>query len=228
MNFIRTSLETCENAVGVVVVIDVLRAFSTAAYAFASGVKDIRLVSTIEDAYRLKKKVPQSMIMGEAEGLKVPGFDFGNSPPQFDDINLDGRHLIQRTTSGTQGVVRSRKAEVLLAAGFCNVRATSQYVAALAPPEVTFVITGLRPGGWGDEDAACADYLEALLVGHNPEPSRYLQRVIDSPPGQLFQDPELVDYPLQDLEYCLAIDRFSFALPIRKQEEHLLMIATDL
>lgn len=228
MKFNRTSLETCENAVGFVIVIDVLRAFSTAAYAFAKGVNDIRLVSTIEDAFRLKENIPQSLIMGESEGLKVPGFDFGNSPPQFDKLSLEGKHLIQRTSSGTQGVVRSRNAEVLLAASFCNVGATSKYIAALSPPEVTFVITGLRPGGWGDEDAACADYMEALLIGHEPDHSPYLQRVIDSPPGRLFQDPELVDYPLKDLEYCLAIDRFGFALPIRKQGEHLLMIATDL
>ncbi len=228
MKFQQTSLETCENAVGVVVVIDVLRAFSTAAYAFASGVKDIRLVRTIEDAFRLKKNTPQSLVMGEADGLPVPGFDFGNSPAQFDNIDLKGRHLIQRTTSGTQGAVLSRKAEVLLAASFCNAEVTSEYIEALSPPSVTFVITGLRPGGWGDEDAACAEYMEALLNGRHPDPSQYLNRVIDSPPGRLFQDPELADYPLQDLEYCLAINRFDFILPIRMQEEHLLMVATDL
>jgi 2-phosphosulfolactate phosphatase len=228
MEFKRASLERCENASGVVVVIDVLRAFSTAAYAFSSGVKDIRLVSTVEEAFHLKMKIPHSLVMGEVGGLPVPGFDFGNSPPQFDNLNLTGRHLIQRTTSGTQGAVRSKNADVLLAASFCNVRATCKYLTVLSSSEITFLITGQRSGGWGDEDAACADYMEALLNGDNPDPSPYLNRVIESPPGRLFQDPERIDYPLKDLEYCLAIDRFNFVLPIQQQGEHLLMIATDL
>jgi 2-phosphosulfolactate phosphatase len=228
MKFRRTSLETCKNATGVVVVIDVLRAFSTAAYAFAKGAKDIRLVSTIEEAFYWKEEFPQSFVMGEAQGLPIPGFDFGNSPPQFDSLSLDGKHLIQRTTSGAQGVVRSVNSEILLAASFCNVGATAKHLKAISPAEVTFVITGLRPGGWGDEDAACADFMEELLLGCNPDPSQYLRRVSESPPGRLFQDPKSIDYPYQDLEYCLAVNRFEFVMPIFRENEHLLMIATDL
>jgi 2-phosphosulfolactate phosphatase len=228
MKFRRTSLETCVNAAGVVVVIDVLRAFSTAAYAFAKGAKEIRLVSTIEEAFYWKEEIPGSLLMGEAEGLPIPGFDFGNSPSQFDSVRLDGKRLIQRTTSGTQGVVRSVNAEILLAASFCNVGATAKHLEALSPAEITFVLTGLRPGGWGDEDAACADFMEELLLGHNPDPSDYLRRVSESPPGRLFLDPKLKDYPFQDLEYCLMIDRFDFIMPIYREGEHLLMITTDL
>jgi 2-phosphosulfolactate phosphatase len=106
MEFRRAYLDTCSEATGIVVVIDVLRAFSTAAYAFATGVEDITLVSTIEKALEWKDKIPQSFTMGEVDGLPIPGFDFRNSPPQFDGINLSGKHLVQRTTSGTQGVVR--------------------------------------------------------------------------------------------------------------------------
>lgn len=228
MKFRRTSLESCENAVGMVVVIDVLRAFSTTAYAFYHGVKDIRMVSTIEDAIRIKEKNPEFLLMGEVDGLPIPGFDFGNSPPQFDELDVNGKHLIQRTTSGTQGVVRSWNAEYLLAASFCNAKSTSNYIQALSPAEVTFVITGKRPGGWGDEDAACADYLEALISGDNPDPSSYLKRVKDSPPGQLFLDPDLAEYPLEDLEYSLAINRFDFVMPVLKQDGDLLMTARDL
>jgi 2-phosphosulfolactate phosphatase len=224
MNFHRTSLESCENATGLVVVIDVLRAFSTAAYAFYHGVLDIRIVSTIEEAMGLQEKYPGFLLMGEVDGLPIPGFDFGNSPPQFEKLDVNGKHLIQRTTSGTQGVVRSRNAEKLMAASFCTARSTSAYILALSPSEVTFVITGLRPGGWGDEDTACADYIEALLSGHNPDPSSYLNRVKASAPGQLFLDPQLDDYPLMDLEYCLAINRFDFVMPVLRQDGDLLLI----
>ena len=147
--------------------------------------------------------------MGEVDGLTIPGFDFGNSTPQFDGINLAGLHLVQLTNSGTQGVVRCRKADVLLAASFCNVGATARYISDLSPEEVTFVITGVRPGGWGDEDAACADFLSELLNGRNPSHAPYLERVRQSLSGRLFLNAENIEIGYQDLEYCLAINSFN-------------------
>lgn len=228
MRFHHVSLENCETATGLVVVIDVLRAFTTAAYAFAAGAEDIYLVSTVEEAFTLRNRINNSIIIGEMDGLPVEGFDFGNSPPQFDGINLTGVNLIQRTSSGTQGAVRSKLAEILLAASFSNAGATAEYIHSLAPPEVTFVITGLRPGGWGDEDRACADFIEARLSHKFVEPDAYLQRVRDSKPGQLFQDPKFPQYPSDDLDYCLRVDMFDFIMPIHLSGKHLLLRTSTL
>lgn len=228
MRFHHVSLENCETATGLVVVIDVLRAFTTAAFAFAAGAEDIYLASTVEQAFALRERINNSMIMGEVDGLPVKGFDFGNSPPQFDRIDLAGVHLIQRTSSGTQGAVRSRYAENLLAASFSNAGATAEYIHSLTPSEVTFVITGLRPGGWGDEDRACADFIEARLSHNNIEPGAYLQRVRDSKPGQLFQDPNFPQYPTGDLDYCLGVDRFDFIMPVHRTGKHLLIRTSTL
>jgi 2-phosphosulfolactate phosphatase len=214
----RASLDTCQDATGAVVVIDVLRAFSTAAYAFVAGVQDITLVSTVAEALALRERLPGSLVMGEVDGLLVPGFDFANSPAQFDGLDLVGRHLIQRTSAGTQGVVRSWKADRLLAASFCNARATAQDILHFSLSTLTFVITGLRPGGWGDEDAACADYIEALLRGNTPAVAPLLDRVRQSLTGRLFADPSQPDFHPLDLEYCLAVDCFDFAMPIRRED----------
>lgn len=223
--FSRATLEDCHQATGTVVVIDVLRAFSTAAYAFAAGAAAIRLAGTVEEALALRAAAPGSLLMGEVDGLPVPGFDFGNSPPQFDGLDLRGRLLIQRTTSGTQGALLSRGAEHLLAASFVNARATARAVRDLPPRWVTFVISGARPGGWGDEDAACADYLQALLGGAPADLEALLERVRNSPPGRQFTDPTMPDFPPQDLAYCLAIDRFDFAMPVERQGRFLVMRA---
>jgi 2-phosphosulfolactate phosphatase len=159
----RATLDTCANETGTVIVIDVIRAFTTAAFAFAAGARDIALVSSIDEAFALRKCAPGLLLMGEEGGRPVPGFDFGNSPAALVEQDLSRRRLVQRTSQGTQGVVRSRKATELLAASFVCAGATARYVRRSAPDMLSFVITGARLPGEGDEDAACADYLEQLL-----------------------------------------------------------------
>lgn len=225
MNFIHLSLDTCNQATGWVVVIDVLRAFSTAAYAFAAGAEQIILSSQVQEAFSLRQSIPSSLIMGEVDGLPVPGFDFSNSPVQFDSLDLAGRILIQRTTSGTQGVIRSQHAQRLLAASFVNAAATTSFINQYSPASVTFVITGLRPGGWGDEDQACADYLQAQLEKKPVDLSDLMRRVRQSPPGLQFSDPNQPDFSPADLEYCLQVDKFNFALIIQRESGHLVMRA---
>jgi len=109
MKFNYTDLETCREAAGVVIVIDVLRAFSTAAYAFACGAMEILLVSTVEEALALRGQLPNSKALGEVGGLAPEGFNFGNSPTQIREQNFTGLTLIQRTGAGTQGAVRCKK-----------------------------------------------------------------------------------------------------------------------
>src|SRR5512141_1063322 len=105
MKFNYASLETCHTARDVVLIVDVLRAFTTAAYAFSRGAKEIRLVSTVEDALKLKSKIQSSKVMGEVGGFPPEGFDFGNSPTRILEQDLTDIILIQRTGAGTQGAV---------------------------------------------------------------------------------------------------------------------------
>lgn len=222
--FHYTDLETCHEATGVVIVIDVLRAFSNAAYAFSRGAKEIVLVSTVEEALSLKSQIPYSKAMGEVGGLPPEGFDFGNSPTFIREQDLSGTTLIQRTGAGTQGAVRSRNARVLLASSFVVAKATVQMISRLEIDEVTFVITG-RWGERGDEDLAYAQYLEALLKDKRPDPKPFVQRVYESRDALQHLDPAGIAFPLSDLDYCTQIDRFDFALPITREDGRLIMRA---
>jgi 2-phosphosulfolactate phosphatase len=207
-----------------VIVIDVLRAFSTAAYAFSRGAKEVVLVSTVDEAVSLKSTIPNSMAMGEVGGLQPEGFDFGNSPTYINEADLSGITMIHRTSAGTQGAVRSQGAETMLAASFVVATATVRYIHNLAAPEVTFVITGRSYNG-GDEDLACAEYLEELLKGNRPAVKPFLQRVLESRDAFPHLDPGQRGFPLSDLDYCTQSDRFDFAMPITREEGRLIMRA---
>jgi 2-phosphosulfolactate phosphatase len=222
MKFHYTNLEDCHTANGVVIVIDVLRAFSTAAYAFSLGAKEILLASSVEQALSLRSQIPHSKVMGEVNGIRPDGFDFGNSPTHLSQEDLSGITMIQRTTAGTQGVVRSQKAEVLLASSFVVADATKRHVKRLASDQVTFVITGKNFGG-GDEDLACAEYLEALMRGDRPDPKPFIQRVFASKDASFHFDPSKIGFPRSDLDYCTQIDKFDFAMPITRADDRLIM-----
>jgi 2-phosphosulfolactate phosphatase len=227
MNINRATLQDCHKATGTVVVIDVLRAFTTAAYAFDAGAQDITLVSTIKQAFALKKQMPGALLMGEADGLPILDFDLSNSPAELEAYDLRGRRLIQRTTSGTQGVVRSTQADTLLTSSLVCASATARYIQRTNPVSLTFVISGHRPGGWGDEDAACADYIEAQLSGNKPNTEQIFERVRKSPPGQKFSDPLQPDFKEADLEYSLKMDRFGFAMLVERSNGLLVMKAVE-
>ncbi len=222
MKFKYVMLEDCATATGTVIVIDVIRAFTTAAYAFQVGAESINLVGTVNEAFALKEKIPGALIMGEDRGLPPQGFDFGNSPTEILKQDLKGKHLIQRTSAGTQGVVRSVNAGAMLAASFVVARATVRYVQGLYADQVTFVITGMHND---EEDLACAEYLEALFKKQNPDPAPFIQRVYASKDAMLHLNPQKPEFPATDLEYCTRLDACNFAMTISRQKDRLVMRA---
>jgi 2-phosphosulfolactate phosphatase len=244
VEFKRLTLRDCAQAAGTVVVIDVVRAFTTAAFAFAAGVREIVLTDGVEEAFALRARLGDVLLMGEVGGEPIEGFDLGNSPSALtegalvaSDLDLTGRRLVQRTSAGTKGVVlASAGADVLLAGSLVVGHATACSLRRLAPEQVTFVITGAHGRGPldGDEDAAGADYIEALLMqpdtgaarsetGRSVDPAPYVQRVRDSFAGRLFGRPEYPHLAAADIDLCTQVDRFDFCLRVER-EDGLLML----
>lgn len=220
----RATNVDCELATGAVVAIDVLRAFTTAAFAFAAGAREIIPVASADEGLALKRRFPGALAMGEIGGYPIPGYDFGNSPTALLGVDLRGRRLIQRTSAGTQGLVRSARAELLLAGSFVCAAATARHLARLEQTSVTLVTTGKDELRDGDEDVACADYLAALLRGGPPEPASYVRRVQGSRAAAPFM-PESEVFPLSDVELASDIDRFDFALVVERTADFLVMRA---
>lgn len=218
MKFYRTTLNTCHEADGIVIVVDVLRAFTTAAYAFDQGAEEIFLVSTVEEAFALRERYPDCLLMGEADGLPIEGFDLPNSPSAIEILDLNSQKLIHRTTAGTQGAVRAIKAGRLFAASLCVASATARHIKALHPQSVTFVETGVRADDeGGEEDIACADYIESLLQDTPSNKGDIEDRVRRSGWAARFTDPAQADFPEADLKHALKFDRFDFAMEVERR-----------
>jgi len=223
MQIKRTTLENCGEETDTVVAIDVLRAFTTAAFAFERGALEIILVSSIDEAFTLREQFPESLIMGELDCYPVEGFDFNNSPSALLEADLSGRRLIQRTTAGTQGIVRSSNAANILATGLVCVSATVKRIQKISPKSLTLIETGVFPNGWGDEDTVCGDIIEDLLNGQPPQDDKIIQRVHNSVHGQNFLNSSNSVFPLSDLELAVDIDRFEFAMVVDKSNGLLIL-----
>ena len=225
MKIYHASLDTCANATGMVVVIDVIRAFTTAPFAFAAGVSQILPVSGVDEALALRERFPGSQIMGEVGGFPPDGFDWGNSPAAFIGQDLRGRTLIQRTGAGTQGLVRSHQATTLLAASFVNASATVRFIQQQNPAQVTLVATDPR-----GEDLLCADYLQGLLEGKEIDAAAIRAQVRDMGEqllahwrgGGRVSEAQLTAFSA-DLDCCADLDRFDFALPVERRDGLLVM-----
>jgi 2-phosphosulfolactate phosphatase len=225
------TLEDCAAARGVVVVIDVMRAFTAAAYAFAAGAEEILLAGTVEEALQLGSQLSGQKpvaVMGESGGMPVAGFDYDNSPSQLAGADLHGHTVVQRTTSGVQGLLRCGQADTLLAGSFVVAGATLQRLRELQPERLSLVITGDRPGYRAVEDHALADYLQAALRsadGQPPDPEPYLQQARGWFPtpgtGQGRDEARLQ----RDLALCSQLDTFHFALPVERRGEQLVLLA---
>ncbi len=223
MKFKRVTLENCHEAMGLVVVIDVLRAFTTAAFAFGAGADKILLVSTVDEALDLRSRNLGALAMGEVMGVKPEAFDFDNSPYLIAQADVNGRVLIQRTSAGTQGVVCTADATTLLAGSFVCAQATVDFINQVQPEWVTFVITGERSGGYGDEDAALADYLELLLREQIVDAAPFLERVKQSVTGHEFAAADISRSYSHDLAYAVQLDRFSFAMQVQRRDNLLVL-----
>jgi 2-phosphosulfolactate phosphatase len=132
VNLSRLYLPDAHRARGIVIVIDVIRAFTVAAYAYAGGASRLWLVRATDEAFALRKRELTSLLAGEVGGRLIPGFDLNNSPSVMAASDLRGRSIIQRTGAGTQGAVKAQDATHLLICSLVNARATAQHARELA------------------------------------------------------------------------------------------------
>ncbi|GAA2716709.1 2-phosphosulfolactate phosphatase [Actinoplanes palleronii] len=196
----------------VVVVVDVIRAFTTAAVAFERGATDIVCVPSVEAGRAFRRAHPDRLLAGETSGLRPADFDFGNSPAEMATARLDGRGLIQATTNGTRGLARHRNPAALLAVSAANVGATARWITRRHPgTRYAIVCTGSTA-----EDRACATYLSALLHGADPSRADLVAGIVAGAAEHArsyARKPASGRVDLSgDLPYCCDVDRSGLAL----------------
>jgi 2-phosphosulfolactate phosphatase len=215
---IDSLLEGAARASGAVAIIDVFRAFTTAAVVLANGAARIVMVATVEEALSLRRSGVGEICMGEVGGRAPPGFDFGNSPLEVSGLEFRGKTVIQRTSAGTQGIVAARGAERLYAASLVTAPATARALRAQPCDEVTLVAMGNNAVTRTDEDELCAIHLRNLLEGREGVPDAIRSVILAGGEIAHFDDPLRPYLDPGDLEIALDIGRYDFAIRVTMED----------
>ena len=194
--------EAAPAAVGVVV--DVLRATSTIAQALASGYERVLCCAEIEDARALREQLPDSVLGGERQAMRVEGFDVGASPREF--LEARARTLILSTTNGTRAILQTaQRCERVLLGSLLNLSAVA---AAAGSDDVAVVCAGFR-GGFALDDVYCAGRIVQRLSGERTQAAsaaelltRAFPTALDGLEARTYGPPGLEE----DIAYCAQVD----------------------
>lgn len=137
------------------IVIDVLRATSTVVAAVGAGAAGIFPVETVLEARALQRE--GDLLAGERFGRKIPGFDLGNSPDDFNADTVRGRRIVLTTTNGTRAIHKAMRADYVLAGALTNATACAAAAAELRR-DIVLLCAGCHDS-FALEDGLCAGLL---------------------------------------------------------------------
>lgn len=200
-------------AVGTVVIIDVFRAFTTAAFAFQRGARRIIMIEGVQPACALRRRGVGSFCVGEANGIMPATFDFPNSPAVLAEADIAGETLIQATSNGTAGL---NAADRLFAGALVTAETTVQAIVDGRPDVVSLVAMGRGDGRRAVQDELCALYLQSRPEGRRPDVAALRGAIHSMAPPP---NPALLasgDYHARDRAMALDVDGLPLAIEIRR------------
>lgn len=159
---LRVDLLPHGNYPDTVLVVDVLRATTTAVTYLERGAEALLLTRVPEAALALRGE--NTLLGGERGGLALPGFDFGNSPLEAASHNFTGKTVVMNTTNGTGAAhVAAQSGKHVLLAALLNAHAAARRARALAVEEIAIVCAG-NEGRVGLDDVYAAGVLAEYLL----------------------------------------------------------------
>ncbi len=147
------------------VVIDVLRATTTIAFALHNGAESVQVFDNLDDLRQTANKWPESsrLLLGERGGKRVEGFDLGNSPLTVGTEQVSGKRLFMSTTNGTRSLHRVRDVQSLYTMALANRQAVVEQLLKEGFEEVWIVGSGWE-GTYSLEDSLAAGALIESLI----------------------------------------------------------------
>ncbi|MBN1487802.1 MAG: 2-phosphosulfolactate phosphatase [Anaerolineae bacterium] len=149
----------------VCIVVDVLRATTTLVTLFEQGIKEVLVAGEVDTARELAQQY-KYLLIGERNGLRVAGFDFGNSPTALLDAKIAGKGAVLTTSNGTVALRSLPHAPVVCAGCLRNATASCEKAldAAQQYNGTLCIVCAGRGGSFVMDDSVCAGYMVAASM----------------------------------------------------------------
>jgi 2-phosphosulfolactate phosphatase len=110
------------------VAIDVLRATTSAVMALKNGCTSFIPITSVEEARKVSSKFEKGKVLlgGAKKGVKIQGFDLGNSPDDYGEKIVKGKDIIFSSSNGTKAMHELESAREILIACFFNISAVCE------------------------------------------------------------------------------------------------------
>ena len=152
------------------VVIDVLRATTTIAWALHNGAEAVQAFADLDQLRLQSQNWPEQsrLLLGGRGGRMPPGSDLGNSPVAVTPEVVQGKRLFMSTTNGTRALQRVREVSVVMTVALPNRDAVAQRLLRDKPERVWMVGSGWE-GTYSLEDSLAAGALAEQLAASGAE-----------------------------------------------------------
>ncbi|MBW1797601.1 MAG: 2-phosphosulfolactate phosphatase [Deltaproteobacteria bacterium] len=226
MKIIRKSCaKGAEEVEGLVVVIDVFRAFSCEPLFFYFGARRVILEADPDKVLEVKRENPEFILVGEVNEVPMEGAELGNSPSHIimkGESYFRDKTVIHRTTAGVTGAAAAcKRADEVILGSFVMAKAVAAYIKSENPDQVTLLAMGERAERKAAEDEACAGYLEHLLTGTPYDPVQAFKDIVFQQTAQKFIQGTREYLPKEDPIFCLQRDLFDFVLTVKRAGDRL-------
>ncbi|MBU6250774.1 MAG: 2-phosphosulfolactate phosphatase family protein [Cyanobacteria bacterium REEB417] len=158
-------LPVAEGGPDAAVVIDVLRATTTIAWALENGAEAIQAFADLGelDAAAAAWPAGQRLRAGERGGKRVEGYDLGNSPLAVTPEMVGGKRIFMSTTNGTRSLAAVRAVPLLLTACLPNRMAVARRLVQQGCQRVWIVGSGWE-GDYSLEDSLAAGAVASAAI----------------------------------------------------------------
>jgi 2-phosphosulfolactate phosphatase len=205
----------------IVVVIDVLRATSVMLTAMKNKAKEIRPFKEVDKLISYTKDMRGILRCGERQGVKIQGFDLGNSPQEYKQEIVQGKIICMTTSNGTNALVNSSHGKKILIGSYLNINALSKKINEIG--EDLVIVCAGTDGEFSLDDSLCAGEIIKKLEYKTLSDSARAMYMIASTPGTLkdkLKETKHYNFLKQlgetkDLEICFSIDSQNIVLEYR-------------
>lgn len=220
MEFFITDNQNLKKMNGLIVVIDVLRAFTTACYAANNNPKDYIIVDDLNLAYKLKRGNQDRVLLGERDGLNLPGFNYGNSPFEIKNMDFSNKTIVHTTTLGTQGIVNALNyADKVITGSFVNAKAVINYIKKEKPKKISLFCTD--SSSKDNEDTTFAKYIKGYFENKPLNFNDIKEHLVNHESGRRYLINPRTKYSKKDFFLALKLNKFNFVLKAYLDKEGL-------